>query len=55
LTSVYYKGKPEEWSKISGGFDDRLTYATRYYYSENEPATTGNFWRYDENGEIVVW
>ena len=26
-----------------------------YYYSENEPATYGHYWHYDENGNIAVW
>ncbi|MBO5214815.1 MAG: leucine-rich repeat domain-containing protein [Clostridia bacterium] len=25
-----------------------------YYYSENEPTTDGNYWRY-VNGEVVIW
>lgn len=59
LTSVYYKGAVEDWSGItidnSNGYNDKLINATRYYYSETEPATTGNYWHYDENGEVAVW
>ena len=63
LTSVYYKGPESDWSKISiGSYNTYLTNATRYYYSETEPALNvdgtaydGNYWRYDESGEIVVW
>ena len=57
LTRVYYKGTVEDWSKISIASSDNgcLTNATRYYYSENEPTTTGNYWHYDENGNPVVW
>ena len=63
LTSVYYKGTEEEWSAISIGYDNAaLTNATRYYYSETAPALNadgtaydGNYWHYDESGEIVVW
>lgn len=63
LTSVYYAGTEEEWKKISiySGNSD-LTYATQYYYSEEEPdkhpagtAYIGNYWYYDKNGDIVVW
>ena len=58
---VYYKGTAEEWEKISinrHGEDrdnDYLISATRYYYSESQPTVSGNYWHYDENGEIVVW
>ena len=56
LTSVYYKGTAEEWKSIEiGDYNTCLTNATRYYYSENQPTTEGNYWHYDENGEIAVW
>lgn len=43
--------------------NDPLTNATRYYYSENEPALNGsgtdydgNYWHYDTDGKTpVVW
>ena len=63
LTSVYYKGTASEWSAISiGSYNDTLKSATRYYYSETEPALNaegtaydGNYWHYDKQGAIVVW
>ena len=56
LTSVYYKSTAEKWAKISiGSTNGYLINAIRYYYSENEPTTTGNYWYYDENGNPVVW
>ncbi len=57
LTTVYYGGSEEDWSDISIGFsgDTWLTNATRYYYSESEPTEAGNFWHYDENGNIEIW
>ena len=55
LTSVYYKGTAEEWKSIEiGDYNTYLTNATRYYYSESQPTTEGNYWHY-ENGEITVW
>ena len=56
LTTVYYTGTEAEWSKISIGPDNsNLIWATRYYYSETEPTAAGNYWHYDENGEVAVW
>ena len=55
LSTVYYKGTADEWSGISiGGHIFNGTPATRYYYSETEPTTSGNFWHYVD-GEPVVW
>ena len=56
LTSVYYKGTAEEWSNISiASYNTALTNATRYYYSETKPSVSGNYWHYDEQGNIAVW
>ena len=56
LTSIYYKGTASDWNKISiGSYNTNLSSATRYYYTESQPTTSGNYWHYDENGNIVVW
>ncbi len=64
LTSVYYKGTASDWSKISiDYYNSDLTSATRYYYSESEPALNadgtaydGNYWRYAADGITpVIW
>ncbi len=44
LKDVYYKGTSTDWKNINIG--SYLTSATRYYYSETEPTTTGNYWHY---------
>ena len=56
LTSVYYNGTAEDWANITiGSWNSELTIATRYCYSETQPAVSGNYWHYDENGDIAVW
>lgn len=57
LDKIYYKGGKNEWDMISIANDgnENLTKATRYYYSETKPTTIGNFWRYNESGEIEEW
>ena len=56
LTTVYYAGTKAEWAKIIIGSDNsKLTSATRYYYSETAPIEAGNYWHYDENGNVVIW
>ena len=63
LANVYYMGSADEWENISIDYNEYyLLRATRYYYSENEPAMNadgteynGNYWHYDEQGNLVVW
>ena len=47
MPRVYYKGTVSDWSSILiDSFNKPLTNATRYYYSETKPTTTGNYWHY---------
>ncbi len=56
LTKVYYKGNSSQWSSVSiRSKNYPLKSETIYYYSETEPAGVGNYWYYDENGEIAIW
>ena len=55
LSRVYYAGTVEEWNSITiGSYNTDLTGATRYYYSETEPTTSGNYWHYVD-GVVTVW
>jgi hypothetical protein len=67
LRIIYYKGNAEDWEKIGIANDywvdedDALKTATRYYYSESEPALNegetaynGNYWRY-VGGVATPW
>ena len=56
LDKIYYKGGEREWDKISiGSYNSSLKNATCYYYSETKPEVEGNFWYYNDNGEIEEW
>ena len=56
LKAIYYCGTAEDWNKLAIGSDnDKLTSATRYYYSETQPTESGNYWHYNKNGEIEEW
>jgi len=47
LKTVYFKGTQENWNSILIGSDNSyLENATRYYYSETQPTTSGNYWHY---------
>ena len=58
LSIVYYAGSESDWTKIDidNTYDGNanLLNATRYYYSETEPTTEGNFWHWVD-GEPVAW
>ena len=67
LTDVYYNGTSKMWDNIYISFDgvcidagvtersnDSLIDATRYYYSETKPTTSGNFWHW-VGGKPVAW
>ncbi len=57
LKTVFYAGTEEQWKVIwIDLYNSSLTNATRYYYSEERPTTTGNYWHYDEDGVTpVIW
>ena len=56
LTQVFYGGNESNWNNISiGSSNTYLTGATRYYYSKTAPTSSGNYWHYDENGNVVIW
>ena len=57
LDKIYYQGTAEDWNKIgiNNNGNDKLTSATRYYYSETKPTKSGNYWHYNDNGEIEEW
>lgn len=56
LTKIYYKGSESEWGTISIDFyNEKLKNTTRYYYSAEKPTASGNYWHYNDNGEIEEW
>lgn len=55
LREVFYLGSENDWNKIGiGDGNISITNATRYYYSETQPSTSGKYWRY-VNGRPSVW
>lgn len=59
LKVVYYQGTEEEWNEITikrNGAYNRITNATKYFYSEERPDEEGNYWHYDLDGVTpVIW
>lgn len=59
LNKVYYKGTESEWNSINipnlnYNSNKYLLNATRYYYSDTKPTTSGNYW-HEVDGEIFEW
>ena len=57
LKTVYYGGTASMWNNVTKEYANTAvtSTATKYYYSESAPTTSGNYWHYDENGDISVW
>lgn len=54
--NVYYFGTNKNWNVlVIDTNNEALTSAERYYYSESSPTDNGNYWHYNEYGEITVW
>ena len=55
-TNIFFKGTQSDWGNYSNSY--YLTYAlssyTIYYYSEYQPTSSGNYWRY-VNGVPEIW
>ena len=56
LAAVLYKGSEEQFNDISLNTKGNSSFvnATKYFYSENEPTSGGNYWHY-ENGVATIW
>lgn len=55
--SVYYAGTNTQWENCInniGKDNDEFNQATKYYYSESEPTTEGNYWHYVD-GVPTIW
>lgn len=55
LEKIYYVGTLEEWDDIEiNDYNEPLTKATIYAYSETEPVSEGNYWHYVD-GVVTEW
>lgn len=60
FNTVYYQGTEEEWNNVVINTQNTtkryFTNATKYFYSENQPTTEGNYWHYDTDGITpIAW
>ena len=56
LQNVYYEGSVKDWNNITiGTYNAYLTDSVIHYYSDTQPTVDGNYWHYNESGEIVEW
>ena len=52
ITNVFFKGNV---SSMGSSGNTAYTNATKYYYSEDEPESAGNYWHYDDSGVPTIW
>ena len=56
ISTVYYGGTEKEWKRKGFDKSKELAAAEKYYYSEQEPESEGNYWHYGEDGKTpVIW
>lgn len=61
LDTIYYKGSEGEWENEdfntldSPNYNEQFSKTTVYFYSEDMPYETGNYWHYDKDGKPVKW
>lgn len=61
FNKLYYEGSSLEWTRIRIGPDNNtaIKNVTKFWYSSDNPfvngVTSGNFWHYGDNGEIIEW
>ena len=56
LKRLYYKGKPEDWAKVTVGWNgNNVLVRAPYCYSETQPQTAGDYWYYNDNNEKKIW
>lgn len=55
FSAVFFKGTEEQWNDIDVNTygNDNFINATLYFYSENEPSETGNYWHYVDSVPTV--
>lgn len=55
LKAIYFEGTEQEWNSIAIDSTNDLNNSKIYYYSIDEPTNEGNYWHYNQNGEILHW
>lgn len=52
--NILYEGTADQWAEISIN-EVPTVHIHVYLYSETEPDEEGNFWHYDEDGNVKIW
>ena len=56
LTAIFFGGSEDQFDQIYVALgNDPLHNTEIYFYSENEPTESGNFWHYDKNNIPEIW
>ena len=55
LQYVYYEGTAEDWAKVNVEDENDILLAHLYFYSQEQPQTSGRYWHYNDEGKRVIW
>ena len=56
INTIFYGGDFNSWEQINiEDGNESIHNADVYYYSFTAPEAEGNYWYYDENGQITIW
>ncbi len=57
IKEVYYNGTKEDFTGLKSEVNNNteFTEASRYYYSATKPTSSGYYWHYDADGNVVKW
>lgn len=56
LVNIFYGGTKQQWEEVSVAGWNEVIETCLYFYSEEPPAESGNFWHYADDGVTpVVW
>ena len=56
LQTIYYTGTQEQFEAIEiARGNECFTNAKVYYFASEKPETEGNYWYYDNDGNVAVW
>lgn len=56
LLAIFFKGTEEQFDALEiNGNNNPLISAEAYFYSEEAPTESGNYWHYDKSGAPTLW
>ena len=56
IEKIYFGGNLDDWNLVTiEASNEPIRDAKVYFYSSTEPDNDGDYWHYDDNGNVVIW